>query len=285
LFTIKYATRAKEIAQRLNQLNSARQQEEQRISEAVLQQVAENPELREASCMVVDGEGWHRGVIGICASRVVERFARPALVVARDGDEAHGSGRSIHGFHLLDALETASDLFLRYGGHAYAVGFAMRSENLPELRRRLNEYARARLTAEQLQPALEYDTELGIEQVTPRFWESLRCLQPFGAGNPEPVFLARSATLQGAPKVMREKHLKLRLRCGANGQQSALARGLDALGWRMAHRLESAPLAGGDALDLLFRVEQNTHPDFGGGLQLVLSDYCQAQAAAAGGQP
>ena len=285
LFTIKDATRAKEIAQRLNQLNSARQQEEQRISEAVLQQVAENPELREASCMVVDGEGWHRGVIGICASRVVERFARPALVVARDGDEAHGSGRSIHGFHLLDALETASDLFLRYGGHAYAVGFAMRSENLPELRRRLNEYARARLTAEQLQPALEYDTELGIEQVTPRFWESLRCLQPFGAGNPEPVFLARSATLQGAPKVMREKHLKLRLRCGANGQQSALARGLDALGWRMAHRLESAPLAGGDALDLLFRVEQNTHPDFGGGLQLVLSDYCQAQAAAAGGQP
>jgi single-stranded-DNA-specific exonuclease len=285
LFTIKDATRAKEIAQRLNQLNSARQQEEQRISEAVLQQVAENPELREASCMVVDGEGWHRGVIGICASRVVERFARPALVVARDGDEAHGSGRSIHGFHLLDALETASDLFLRYGGHAYAVGFAMRSENLPELRRRLNEYARARLTAEQLQPALEYDTELGIEQVTPRFWESLRCLQPFGAGNPEPVFLARSATLQGAPKVMREKHLKLRLRCGANGQQSALARGLDALGWRMAHRLESAPLAGGDALDLLFRVEQNTHPDFGGGLQLVLSDYRQAQAAAAGGQP
>ena len=96
--------------------------------------------------MVVEGEGWHRGVIGICASRVVERFGRPAVVISRDGDEAHGSGRSIPGFHLLDALEIAPELFLRFGGHAAAVGFAMRAENVAELRRRLNEYARAKLS-------------------------------------------------------------------------------------------------------------------------------------------
>jgi single-stranded-DNA-specific exonuclease len=99
-------------------------------------------------------------------------------------------------------------------------------------------------------------------------------------GNPEPVFVARGATLIGEPKVMREKHMKLKLRRyvgSQNGSQtSALARGLDALGWRMAHRLEAEPIAGGDQVDILFRIEQNTHPDFGGGLQLVLSDFRRA---------
>ncbi len=280
LFTVKDPARAKELAERLNSLNSARQQEEQRISDEVLRQVEQSPELQDAACLVVDGEGWYRGVIGICASRVVERFARPALVIALDGEEAHGSGRSTPGFHLLNALETVPELFLRFGGHAHAVGFAMRSENVPELRRRLNEYARTMLSTEDLQPVLEYDGEITMEQVTPRFWESLRALQPFGMGNPEPVFLARSTTLMGEPKVMREKHLKFKLR-RQSGAQTGLARTLDALGWRMAHRLESEPVAGGDELDLLFRIEQNTHPDFGGGLQLVLADFRRAQVAAA----
>ncbi len=282
LFTVKDPARARELAQKLNELNSARQQEEQRISEAVLQQVEDSAELRDAACMVVDGEGWHRGVIGICASRVVDRFNRPALVISRDGDEAHGSGRSIPGFHLLDALETVPEMFLRFGGHAHAVGFALRSENIPELRRRLNDYARSKLTAEELQPVLEFDGELNMEQVTPRFWESLRALQPFGMSNPEPVFVARGVTLMGEPKVMREKHMKLKLRrYESSAQAGAMTRGLDALGWRMAHRLEAQPVSGGDTLDVLFRIEQNTHPDFGGGLQLVLSDFRRAELAVA----
>jgi single-stranded-DNA-specific exonuclease len=238
-----------------------------------LRQVEESEELRSAACMVIDGEGWHRGVIGICASRVVERFGRPALVISRDGEEAHGSGRSIPGFHLLDALETAPGLFARFGGHAHAVGFAMRSENIDELRRRINEYAKVKLSAEELRPVLEFDGELTMEQITPRFWESLRSLQPFGMGNPEPIFVARGVILMGQPKVMREKHLKLKLRRYLKASSGALASGLDALGWRMAHRLDVEPLSGGDPVDLLFRIEQNTHPDFGGGLQLVLSDF------------
>ncbi len=273
LFTVKDAARAKELAERLDQLNSARQQEEQRISEAVLRQVEESAELRDAACMVVEGEGWHRGVIGICASRVVERFGRPAVVISRDGDEAHGSGRSIRGFHLLDALESAPELFLRFGGHAAAAGFAMRSEKIAELRQRLNQYASAKLAGEELLPVLEFDGELKMEQVTPRLWEQLRALQPFGMGNPEPVFMARGAILMGEPKVMREKHLKLKLQRYASAQTGGLARGVDALGWRMAHRLETEPLSGGEPVDVLFRIEQNTHPDFGGGLQLVLSDF------------
>ena len=297
LFTVKDGARAQELALRLDQLNTARQQEEQRISEAVLRQVEESAELRESPCMVVEGEGWHRGVIGICASRVVERFGRPALVIARDGEEAHGSGRSIAGFHLLDALETAPELFVRFGGHAHAVGFAMRAEHVGELRRRINDYARARLGGEPLQPVLEYDAELTMDEVTPRLWEQLRSLQPFGMGNPEPVFLARGVTLMGEARVLREKHLKLKLRryasagAGAAGTAGtgnaslpaagAMARGLDALGWRMAHRLEAEPLMGGAAVDVLFRIEQNTHKDFGGGLQLVLADYRRAEGESA----
>ncbi len=329
LFTVRDAGRAKVLAQRLNELNSARQQEEHRISEAVLRQVEESEELRDAACLVVEGEGWHRGVIGICASRVVDRFGRPTLVISRDGDEAHGSGRSIPGFHLLNALETVPELFVRFGGHAHAVGFAMRAENVAELRRRLNEYARERLQGEELQPVQEYDGELTMEQVTPRFWEQLRALQPFGMGNPEPVFVARGVALAGEPKVMREKHLKLKLLryttprvtdaaggdgigegagtpgTGAGGYAATdaapvggpggyaatatapaggpgarvLTRGLDALGWRMAGRLEAEPLAGGEKVDVVFRIEQNTHKDFGGGLQLVLSDFRRARVA------
>jgi single-stranded-DNA-specific exonuclease len=304
LFTVKDAARAKELAARLDQLNSARQQEEQRISDAVLRQVEESVALQQAACMVIEGEGWHRGVIGICASRVVERFGRPAVMIALDGDEAHGSGRSIPGFHLLEALESVRELFIRFGGHAAAVGFAMRTENVAELRQRLNDFARTRLGGELPQPVLEFDGELSLDQVTPRLWEQLRTLQPFGMGNPEPVFVARGITLMGTAKVMREKHMKLRLRryervaaAGAGGDAGgggyagapaagaqAMTRGLDALGWRMAHRLADEPLAGGEALDVMFRIEQNTHKDFGGGLQLVLSDYrhtAQAMGTAA----
>jgi single-stranded-DNA-specific exonuclease len=281
LFTVKDGARARELAARLEQLNGARQQEEQRISEAVLRQVEESAELRESPCMVVEGEGWHRGVIGICASRVVERFGRPAVVIARDGEEAHGSGRSIAGFHLLDALETAPELFLRFGGHTHAVGFAMRAEHVGELRRRLNEYARAKLGGERLQPVLEYDAELRLDEVTPRLWEELRSLQPFGMGNPEPVFLARGVTTIGEARVLREKHMKLKLRRYESGGAGAMARAMDALGWRMAHRLENEPLTGGAMVDVLFRIEQNTHKDFGGGLQLVLADFRRAVAESA----
>lgn len=282
LFTVKDAARAAELAARLNELNAGRQQEEARISDAIRKQVEENPELAAAYCMVLDGEGWHRGVIGICASRVVDRFFRPALVISRDGAEAHGSGRSIPSFHLLEALESCAELFTRFGGHAHAVGFALPSERIPELRRRLDAFARARLTEADFVPQLLYDGELTLDQVAPVFWENLQQLEPFGMGNPEPVFVARGVRNGGPVKVMKQKHIKLNLARYAQGQASgALSRGLDALGWRMAERLAAEPLEAGDLLDVAFKIERNNHPDFGGGLQLILCDYTIASHAAA----
>jgi single-stranded-DNA-specific exonuclease len=274
LFTVKDVARAKEIALRLHQLNGDRQQEEARIVAGIHEEVDKNPSLRESYCMVVDGEAWHRGVIGICASRVVDRYHRPALVISRDGGEAHGSGRSIHSFHLLNALESCPELFTRYGGHSHAVGFALPSDRIPELRQRLDAYARQHLTEADFVPVLEFDGELPLEDLTPALWESICRLVPFGMGNPEPVFVARAARILTEPRVIKEKHLKLKLARGTNvSQGTSMARAMDAMGWRMAERLQVQPLAFGDTLDIAYRIERNTHPDFGGSLQLVLCDF------------
>ncbi len=276
LFTVKDVNRANEIAQRLHTLNGDRQQEEARIVAAIEEAMQQTPSLRDAFCVVVDGEGWHRGVIGICASRVVDRYHRPALVISRDGEEAHGSGRSIHAFHLLNALESCPELFSRYGGHAHAVGFGLRSEQIPELRAKLDAYARLHLTEVDFIPVLEFDSELSLEDVTPNLWEAIGRMEPYGMDNPEPVFIARGVGLLAEPKIIKEKHIKLKLRRGGDARSGGFSRSLDGIGWRMAERLTKQPLIFGDALDIAFRIEKNSHPDFGGNLQLILCDYSVA---------
>ena len=183
LFSEKNIDRAREIAGRLDKLNSDRQDEERRIMESILQRLEEEPALREAYCVVVDGEGWHRGVIGITATRVVEKYGRPTLVISREAEEAHGSGRSIPAFHLLNALESCPELFSRYGGHAHAVGFALPSANVQKLREHLDQYARACLTLADFEPQLEYDRELPLDQVTPELQRAVALLEPFGTEN------------------------------------------------------------------------------------------------------
>jgi len=167
--------------------------------------------LREAYCVVLDGEGWHRGVIGITASRVVERHGRPTLVISREGEEAHGSGRSIPAFHLLHAIESCHELFSRYGGHAHAVGFALPSANVEKLRVHLDDYARARLTPADFEPQLEFDRELPLGEVTPELHQALLLLEPFGMENREPIFAARGVLLMVPPQAVKDKHVRLRV--------------------------------------------------------------------------
>ena len=211
LFSVKDPVRAREIANRLDQLNGDRQEEERRILQSIASRFEEEPALRDAFCIVIDGESWHRGVIGITATRVVERYGRPALVISRDGEQAHGSGRSISAFHLLNALESCAGLFTRFGGHSHAVGFSLPAAHLPELRAHLDDYARARLTLADFEPALNFDAELSLDQVTPELFNALQRLQPFGVGNPQPVFAARWVRLMAPPRVLKDKHVKLKL--------------------------------------------------------------------------
>jgi len=314
LFSVKDAERARELARRLDQLNGDRQQEERRILDSITERFDEDPTLRDAYCIVIDGDGWHRGVIGITATRVVERYCRPTLVISRDGDEAHGSGRSIPAFHLLNALESCSQLFSRYGGHAHAVGFALPASKISELRSHLDTYARAHLTVTDFEPLLSVDAELSLADVTPDLLQALRRLEPFGMANPEPVFVARGVRLLAPWRTMKDKHVKVKLgaaivpspdpaviatpRChpdaaafrsdekanrNDNRARSSWRNAVtfDALGWHMAERMQQAQLLPGDTLDIAFSLDQNDHPEFGG-LELSLRDFSSTKSAAQG---
>ncbi|MGA2856036.1 MAG: single-stranded-DNA-specific exonuclease RecJ [Candidatus Sulfotelmatobacter sp.] len=214
LFSVKDALRARDLAAKLDQLNTDRQEEERRILKAVEERFTGDPALCDAYCIVVDGDGWHRGVIGITATRVVERYNRPTVVIAREGEEAFGSGRSIPAFHLLEAIESCHDLFSRYGGHAHACGFAMPAANVEELRVRLDAFARTRLTPADFDPVLDLDAELWLGEITPELFQALRLLEPYGVGNPEPIFAARGVMLTAPPRILKDKHVKFKLRAG-----------------------------------------------------------------------
>lgn len=301
LFSVKDTERAREIAKRLDQLNADRQEEERHIMESIERRLEEEPSLREAYCVVVDGEGWHRGVIGITATRVVERYGRPAMVLSREGDEAHGSGRSISAFHLLNAIESCQSLFSRYGGHAHAVGFALPASAIPKLREHLDAYARARLTAADFEPQLQVDADLPLDQVTLELQQSLSLLEPFGMDNPEPVFAARAVRLMAPPRALKDKHVRLRIAPAVIGsaKPAAAADGatspdesddrtnqpsygaarsswranvtFKAMGWGLNEHCEQLRLLAGDRLDIAYSLGFNDHPDFGG-LELTLRD-------------
>ena len=218
LFSVKDVDRARLLAGKLDRLNADRQEEERRILRSIDERISGDPALCEAYCIVVDGEGWHRGVIGIAATRVVERYHRPAIVIAREGDEAFGSGRSIRPFHLLEAVESSHKLFTRYGGHSHACGFAMPSANVTQLRADLDAFARTRLTAADFDPVLDVEAELDLDEITPGLFQVLRLLEPYGTGNHEPAFSARSVRLIAPPKILKDKHIKLKLKAGeSNG--------------------------------------------------------------------
>ena len=275
LFSAKDYVAAREIANRLDKLNSERQEEERRIVQEIEARLAEDAVLRESFCIVIDGDGWHRGVIGITATRVVERYGRPALVVSCDGEEAHGSGRSIPAFHLLNALESCTPLLSRYGGHAHAVGFSLPSSRVMALRGHLDAYARTKLSLADFEPVVNIDAELPLDCVKPELCEVLRKLEPFGAGNPTPLFHANAARVVASPRTLKEKHVRMKLAPGGrNGEAKDWRHSLthSAVGWRMAERIAGANLLPGDLLNIVFTLDKNEHPEFGG-VELSLRDF------------
>lgn len=277
LFTSRDLGRCQEIAARLDLLNSQRQSEEARIVSEIESQLADDPALAQKHCLVFDGEGWHRGVVGIVASRVVEKTGRPALVIAREGEEAHGSGRSIAALHLLAALESCHDLFTRFGGHAHAVGFALPSAQLPELKQRLNKFAEDNLSDEDLVSEIVIDSTIPLRSVTPELRSDLCRLEPFGQGNAEPVFCSESVSVLVPPRLIKEKHVKLRVnQTQPDGKRSF---SYEAMGWRMAERVQTENVQPGDLVDLAFKVTVNDHPEFGG-LELTLEDFRKSASAA-----
>lgn len=263
LFCTRDLGRANQIANNLEALNRQRRDTEASALAAIEARLGEDADLAGSRLMVVDGDGWHRGVIGILASRVVERTAKPAIVISVEDGVAHGSGRSVDGFPLLAAIETCSDLFTRFGGHAFAVGFALPAQALPELKRRLALHAEEQLAAREPEQVLCIHAELPLNRITPVLAGWLRKLEPLGHGNPEPIFVARKARIAAPPRVMKDRHIRLEL-----AQESAIAAGASgmvrAVGWDWASRCMDLQLCEGSLVDVAYRIRENEHPDFGG---------------------
>jgi len=252
--------KAREIAERLESLNRHRQQAEEAILDEIKRRIEQEPARTKGCFLVFAGEGWHRGVIGIVAQRLVDLHFRPALVIAIEDGVAYGSGRSIPGFHLLNALDSCKSLFERFGGHAQAVGFSLAPSRIPQLEESLEVYARTALSTLDFEPMLRVDAELSLAQLTPKFYQQIQKLAPFGYGNPLPV-LASRVDLVEKPRILKEKHLRIRV-------EEAGCR-MDAIGWGMANKAEL--LAPGKSVEIAYTLMED---DFGGKtrLQLVLRD-------------
>ena len=294
LLLTRDAARARELAGKLDRLNQERRASEASALQAIDRELMS---LRGAAdeypreCLILDNPEWHRGVLGILASRVVERTGRPALIVTLADGNAHGSGRSVPGFHLLDAItaadaaDPAAPLFNRFGGHAHAVGFSLASERLPLLRARMKDYASTHLTPALLVPRLDYDAELSLAEITPELMAWVARVAPFGIDNPEPVFLTRCVTLAAPIRIIQEKHIALQLMQRGPLQQSdpaaipALGWSRDAIGWPA--RCNRLALAKGSVVDVLYRLRHNTGPYASsqfGGLELELAGLRPASA-------
>jgi single-stranded-DNA-specific exonuclease len=266
LFTTRDAPRAAELAAKLERLNRERRETEVSALTAIEKRLASDSELTAERLLVIDGEGWHRGVIGILASRVVERTAKPTIVVSIEDDVAYGSGRSVDGFQLLNAIESCADLFTRFGGHAFAVGFALPATSLPELKRRLRLYAEEHLAAREPEQLLHIHAELPLDRITSVLAGWLRKMEPFGHGNLEPVFVARGVRLLAPPRIMKERHLRLELAQDSvqPPPQPGSSGALRAVGWHMATRAFRLGLEQGSLIDLAYRIRENEHPEYGG---------------------
>lgn len=269
MFLSRDPAAARLLAEKLHRLNDERravEAEALRDIEARIDVMREHPDGL-AACLVLDDPEWHRGVIGILASRVVDRTGRPALVLAHKDGFAYGSGRSIAGFHLLDALTSADcshaeKLLTRFGGHAHAVGFSLPSTSVAELRTRMAAEAERLLTGDQCIPEMECDSELRLADLTPTFLNWLERLGPFGNGNREPLFLSHGLRLTAAPKVIKDRHLRVAVQDIDSDARFGGMAWSHRTNW--AEAAQAWGLAPNARVDLAFRLRKNRHPDFGG---------------------
>jgi single-stranded-DNA-specific exonuclease len=240
----------RQLALQLDGENVKRQEEEAEILAAAKKIVQTDPEVGARSILVVAGEGWHRGVIGIVASKLMDAFHRPAIVISVDGAIAHGSCRSFSRFDMLGALERCAHLLTRFGGHKQAAGLTLDASRVRELRLAVNDIADETLGPDDLMPRLRIDGALAFREITGAVAAGIMSLAPFGAGNPRPVFAARGVEIIDGPRKLKERHLKMSLK-----QEGRIFR---AVAWRAAERHDYLAEHKA-ALDVAFSLEQNQY--------------------------
>lgn len=252
---------ARRLAGILDSRNRERQKVQQQVTEAAMFQAAEYSDQR---FVVVAGDNWHRGVIGLAASRVAERLYRPAIVLSIENGVAHGSARSIANFHLLNALDHCAEVFEQFGGHAAAAGMQIKTDRIDELRTRLNDYAHSNLHEDDLVPELKIDALVTPQTLSLKMLEQVKCLEPFGVGNPKPLFVTKGLVVRDEPFVMKEKHLKIKL-------EDTAGKRFEAVWWDGVDRSKKRTLRPGSSIELAYTAEAN---EWQGNtrLQLVVED-------------
>jgi len=249
LFSTTDPQRARAIAAQLDELNKDRRETEEGIRQAILKQCLAQPVTDGDAALVFAGDGWHRGVVGIVASRVVERYHRPVFVLGLDDGVAYGSGRSIRAFHLLDALEAMPALFTKFGGHRQAAGVTLLASQVDEFRVQFQAYAAARLTVADFEAEIEIDAEISFDEITDQTIAELLNLAPFGFGNPPPTLLARGVEVAAPPDIKNDKHVFLRLK--------SQGRTLRTKAWNFAER--AAEFAPGTRIDVALQFEDDAY--------------------------
>ena len=284
LFSTRDSHRAAELATKLERLNRERRDVEAAALTIIEARLASDAEIAADRLLVIDGDGWHRGVIGILASRVVERTAKPAIVVSvEDGpwQIAHGSGRSVDGFPLLAAIESCADLFTRFGGHAFAVGFALPAEKLPDLKRRLRVYADSISPRASPSACCAFTPSCRSTASRPCSPDGCASSSPSATATPSPSSSPAPRACSHAPRIMKAHHLASNSRrtrrppsdrprhCRPPAAQllrpaAPRHRSIRAVGWNLAERAIELRLDRGSLIDVAYRIRENDHPDFGG---------------------
>ncbi len=254
------------LAEHLCNLNHRRQEEENGIFEQIMGRLKAHPELTRGKTMLLWGDGWHNGVIGIVSSRLSDRYGVPCLLVSMTGDVGKGSGRSIKGFNLYAALEKNAHLLEKYGGHELAVGFTVKRENCEALRQALEDYARE-TQSEEIIPSVSVDCVVEPQELSLREVRGLAALEPFGMGNPQPVFLMNDVRIEEITPISHDRHIKLHL--------SRQGRYFYAFVFGMGAK--SCQFVKGDLLDIVFSAEINTYKG-NESTQLVIKDVRWAKS-------
>jgi single-stranded-DNA-specific exonuclease len=250
LFATQDQDEARRLAEHLDTRNRERQEKQREIFQRAIDEFEGSSEKdSQRHVAVIAGEDWHRGVIGIAASKIAERINRPCVVISLDGEIGHGSARSIAAYHLFDGLNQCRDLLEKFGGHSHAAGLTIKRDRVPEFRTRLNSHAASCLSDEDLVPALAIDAEVRATDVTMRLADELRALEPYGAGNPRPVFMTRNLRILADPLVMKDEHLKMRLGGDDN-------RPLEAVWWRGLENAGRTPQVN-ERIELAYAIEPN----------------------------
>jgi single-stranded-DNA-specific exonuclease len=192
---------AKKTADRLDELNALRQREEKRVFDDIVDFLNKNQTIMDSKCLVLAGTGWHEGILGIVASRITQRYGKPAVVIAIDNEIGKGSGRSVNGFNLFEAISACSDLVLQFGGHAMAAGLQIEKANIELFRKRLVKVCIDRTGPNDFIPEMRIDYELDLDTVSPDLADEIEQFKPFGTRNPEPLFLARNVRVLSSSPV------------------------------------------------------------------------------------